>query len=145
VLFERLAALVQSERVFCSRRCMSIAGSRAAHLAVHGAFTRRLDGASKRAVDRERCARRRARLAAAVVEVVEPDVVYERDGWRCHVCRGPVDRTLSGRHRLGPTLDHLVPLALGGEHSYANTALAHRACNSSKGVRGGNTQLALVG
>jgi 5-methylcytosine-specific restriction endonuclease McrA len=29
-----------------------------------------------------------------------------------------------------------VPLALGGEHSYANTQVAHPLCNLRKGSRG---------
>lgn len=74
-------------------------------------------------------------MRLVVVEVVEPAVVFERDTWTCHLCGEAIDRALSGRHRWGPTLDHLVPLALGGEHSYANVAAAHRACNSAKGAR----------
>jgi 5-methylcytosine-specific restriction endonuclease McrA len=31
--------------------------------------------------------------------------------------------------------DHIVPLARGGEHSYANTQAAHPRCNMSKGAR----------
>ena len=102
--------------------------------------------ASLRAVDRARCARRRARLAEQIVETVDPDVVFDRDRWRCHLCGKRIDRTLSGRHRLGPTLDHLIPLAAGGEHSYANVAAAHRACNSGRVSRRNDAvQLALVG
>jgi 5-methylcytosine-specific restriction endonuclease McrA len=81
-----------------------------------------------------RCANRRARFVAALVEVVDPDVVFERDGWRCHLCGEGIDPTLSGRDRMGPTLDHVIPLAEGGEHSYANVAAAHRSCNSRKGA-----------
>lgn len=102
------------------------------------------DRASRRAADRLRCARRRAALAAQLLEFVDPDVVLERDGWRCHLCGGRIRRRLSGLHRLGPTIDHLVPLSQGGEHSYANVAAAHRGCNSARGV-GGSVQLALVG
>lgn len=85
------------------------------------------------------------RFLAQYVEDVDPVVVFDRDGWRCHICRRKVDKGLSGRDRMGPTLDHLIPIAQGGEHSYANTALAHRSCNSRKGARPGATQLALVG
>jgi 5-methylcytosine-specific restriction endonuclease McrA len=101
--------------------------------------------ASRRAKDRARCAARRARLRFDFVEMVDPIRVFDRDGWRCHLCHRKVDKRLDGRHRMGPTLDHLIPIADGGEHSYANTALAHRACNSRKGVKAANTQLALVG
>lgn len=121
----------------CSRRC-GCAARRDPSLPVD-------DLARARARNLLRCARRRGLLAAAFVEYVDPDVLFARDGWRCHICRRRVDRRLSGNHRMGATVDHLVPLADGGAHSYANTALAHRACNSSKGARAGNAQLALIG
>lgn len=61
-----------------------------------------------------------------------------------HRCRLQIDRALSGRDAMGPTLDHLVPISQGGEHSYANVRAAHRRCNSRRGI-GGVVQLALVG
>ena len=91
--------------------------------------------ATRRASRRARDQRRRDRLAAATVEVVDPRSVFERDDWTCYLCRRPVDPSLSGRHRLGATLDHIVPLVAGGEHSYANVRTAHQRCNSAKGAR----------
>ena len=41
-------------------------------------------------------------------------------------------------------IDHLIPLAAGGEHSYLNVAAAHRACNCARGAHGA-AQLALIG
>lgn len=102
------------------------------------------DGVTRRASARTRCARRRARRRLAFVEHVDPDVVFGRDDWRCHLCGGRIDKRLSGRHRWGPTIDHLVPISEGGEHSYANVAAAHRSCNSKRGVSG-PAQLALIG
>lgn len=32
------------------------------------------------------------------------------------------------------TMDHLVPLSKGGDHSWENVALAHRSCNSKRGA-----------
>lgn len=128
------------EGVFCSLKCRAMTGSRAGHLARWGTS----EPMSKQARERMKSARRRAKMRGCSVEKVEPLVVFERDGWRCHICRKSVDRRLSGRDRMGPTLDHLIPLSAGGEHSYANTALAHRSCNSSRGARGA-VQLALIG
>ena len=79
------------------------------------------------------------------IESVDPVYIYERDKWRCHLCGGQVDRLLSGNDRMGPTLDHVVPLSKGGEHSNANVALAHRICNIRKGNRAVGEQLAIVG
>lgn len=88
---------------------------------------------------------RRARLAGAFVEDVDPATLFERDGWRCHICGKKCRQDVDGFHPLAPTIDHLVPLARGGEHSYRNTACAHRTCNVSKGARDIGQQLALVG
>ena len=57
----------------------------------------------------------------------------------CHICGQPVDKTLSGRDRMGPTLDHLVPRARGGTNARSNLRLAHLSCNSAKraGVQAG--------
>lgn len=78
---------------------------------------------------------RRGRLREAFVEHVNRIRVYERDGWVCGICDEPVDRTLAWPDPRSPSLDHVIPLAKGGEHSYANTQLAHLRCNTQKGDR----------
>lgn len=78
---------------------------------------------------------RRAREKNAFVEVVDPLVVFERDNWICQLCGYPVSK-LRGRETIDvASLDHIIPLAKGGKHSYANTQLAHFTCNSRKGAR----------
>ena len=73
---------------------------------------------------------RRARKAnAPVVERVDRNAIWARDKGRCHVCRKKCDP--KSWH-----LDHLVPLACGGEHSARNVAVSHPACNLSRGTRG---------
>lgn len=66
--------------------------------------------------------------------------IFERDGWRCQLCRKPVRRTAVVPHPLAPTLDHIVPLAAGGLHEPANVQTAHFICNSVRGA-GGVAQL----
>lgn len=80
--------------------------------------------------------RRRIRERDAFVEPVWRSRVYERDGWRCGICRRPLKRDAVVPHPMAPTLDHIVPLSRGGEHSYANVQAAHFRCNSAKGARG---------
>jgi 5-methylcytosine-specific restriction endonuclease McrA len=70
-------------------------------------------------------AARRARRRDQFVEHVEAFVVYDRDSGMCGICGLPVERT--DFH-----VDHIVPLARGGEHSYANVQAAHPLCNASK-------------
>jgi len=77
----------------------------------------------------------RARLRAARVESVDPLKVFERDGWKCHLCHRKTPSRLRGTyHDAAPELDHIIPLSRGGEHSYANTACACRKCNGKKGA-----------
>jgi 5-methylcytosine-specific restriction endonuclease McrA len=72
---------------------------------------------------------RRARKLAAFVEVVDPQVVFDRDGGICGICRTPVEDDQRW------DVDHVIPLAKGGQHSYANVQLAHASCNKKKATR----------
>lgn len=72
------------------------------------------------------------RKRGAFVEAVERRKVYERDGWVCQLCRLPVPRDKRAPHPKAATLDHIIPLAGGGTHAYANVQLAHFLCNSRK-------------
>jgi 5-methylcytosine-specific restriction endonuclease McrA len=47
-------------------------------------------------------------------------------------------------HPKAPTIDHILPIACGGNDTRANVQLAHFICNSRKGTRG-SQQLALAG
>jgi 5-methylcytosine-specific restriction endonuclease McrA len=78
---------------------------------------------------------RRARKMDAFVEHVSLDVVAERDGFSCGICREPVDMSIAYPDPFSRSLDHVVPLARGGAHSYSNTQLAHLRCNVSKGAK----------
>lgn len=71
---------------------------------------------------------RRARIAEACVEAVEHMVVYARDRGLCGICGLPV-------YPRRFHVDHIIPIARGGEHSYANTQPAHPFCNISKSDR----------
>ena len=73
-------------------------------------------------------ARRRASFYTEVIEDVSRDEIAERDGHTCHICGLWVSV-----HEM--TLDHVVPLIKGGEHTKENIKLAHGECNSRKGAR----------
>lgn len=82
---------------------------------------------------RTRRSMERAQVKAAKVEHVDPFKVFDRDGWRCHLCGCKTPKDKRGTyHPKAPELDHIVPLSKGGEHSYRNTACACRQCNASK-------------
>ena len=78
--------------------------------------------------------RQRARRYGAEYEPVIARRVFERDAWICGICREPVDADLAWPHPRSASLDHTVPLARGGAHSYENTRCAHLTCNSSAGA-----------
>ena len=88
--------------------------------------------------------KRRIQLKGARVELVDPQAVFERDGWKCGICGRAVNRRAVVPHDGAPTLDHVVPLSKGGEHSMKNVQCAHFLCNSRKGSRDGG-QLRLFG
>jgi 5-methylcytosine-specific restriction endonuclease McrA len=51
--------------------------------------------------------------------------IYERDGYKCDYC----NKLLT---RFTATLDHVKPVAEGGDNSYDNLVTACRECNSKK-------------
>lgn len=65
----------------------------------------------------------------AFVEDVDPQAVWERNRGVCGICGEGVQPP--GGEEF--TIDHIVSLRNGGEHSYANVQSAHRRCNSRKG------------
>lgn len=78
---------------------------------------------------------RRARKAKAFVEHVSRDEVMRRGKWRCHLCGDPIPKDAKHPDPTFGTVDHVLPLAEGGAHSYANCKPAHLRCNCSKGAR----------
>lgn len=76
---------------------------------------------------------RRARLQAQYIEHVDYLVVFERDQWMCGICRKlTIWPARFARDPEMASLDHIIPLARDGEHSYANTQCAHLRCNMKK-------------
>lgn len=89
---------------------------------------------------------RRSRLrAAAIIEAINVEELAQRDRRRCHVCGLHVDMAIRDRGPESPTIDHIIPLSQGGDHSWANVALAHKSCNSRRAALGGGEQLMLIG
>lgn len=90
--------------------------------------------------------RKKARQLGVRYEPVSPVKVFNRDGWRCGLCRKTVNRNLKHPHPLSPSLDHIIPMneVDQGDHTYVNVQCAHLRCNYLKG-RTGSSQLRLVG
>ena len=62
------------------------------------------------------------------------DVVEQGDG-ACGICRTPIDMTLAYPNPDASSIDHVVPLSLGGSDTLENVQLAHLGCNWTKGNR----------
>lgn len=87
---------------------------------------------------------RRGRQAGVEREPYTLAEIAKRDGWRCSICGDPVDSALFYPDPMAPSIDHVVPLALGGDDTTANVALAHLRCNWLKGDRITTGQLQLI-
>lgn len=73
--------------------------------------------------------------------------VFERDDWRCHVCKRKTLRHWSNNHPREATVDHHpIPLSHGGDHDWHNVRCACRKCNSEKSnTWDGQKRLTLAG
>jgi len=78
---------------------------------------------------------REKQLAEAFVEAVNYDEIFERDGGICTVCGLPALKDKFEDNYWSGTIDHIIPLSVGGKHSMSNCQLAHRVCNSLKSNR----------
>lgn len=114
--------------VACSAECYAV------HLAI-----------LKRGYHQHRGYKERAEQYGVAYEYVNKQNVFRRDRWVCGICRKKVDRRLSYPHPRSVSLDHVIPLSRGGEHSYVNVQCSHLVCNLEKSNAGGGEQLALIG
>lgn len=70
--------------------------------------------------------------------------IATRDRYRCGLCRKRVAMKQVVPHPKAPTIDHILPIAAGGDDTRANVQLAHFECNWKKSD-GGTQQLVLFG
>lgn len=79
-------------------------------------------------------ARRKARKLSNVAEAYEYLDIFVRDDWTCQVCFYPIDPELKYPNPGFGTIDHVVPLVLGGSDTEDNVTAAHLVCNQRKGA-----------
>lgn len=82
-------------------------------------------------------AMRRVRMRSGIYEVFDSYEVFSRDGWKCQGCGietlRAYDRSTPEALNISPTLDHIIPLSRGGNHTRDNTQLLCNQCNYTKG------------
>ena len=103
----------------------------------HRAYSRRYRKENPEVVRQLNEKRRSLERGAQVSERINRRVVWEREGGRCHIC----DKHVPYKRA---TLDHLIPLSKGGDHTYLNVRIAHGPCNSRRGAGRLPAQLLLV-
>lgn len=78
--------------------------------------------------------RRRARKLGTQVEAIIERDVFDRDGWRCYICEAPVVNEVPFGTPNKAILEHVIPLARGGTHTWMNVRCACHRCNQMKGA-----------
>jgi ribosomal protein L37AE/L43A len=76
--------------------------------------------------------RRRVAKKNAEFVPVHPDVIFERDRWKCCHCGCKVSKKYDPNHDHYPNLDHVIPISKGGSHRPENLQCLCRACNMEK-------------
>lgn len=85
--------------------------------------------------------KQRAKRYGVAYERFPKSLVYERDNYICQLCNEPVLATAQysksdGKiHMKSPTIDHIIPMSKGGDHTPHNCQTACFECNSKKGNR----------
>jgi 5-methylcytosine-specific restriction endonuclease McrA len=75
---------------------------------------------------------RRGRMAGGKISQAELSTL---DDGTCALCSKAIDPALQWPHPMSRSLDHIIPLASGGEHAIKNVQWAHLVCNQRKGRR----------
>ena len=79
-----------------------------------------------------RIRRRARRFGGAMIDIFTNEEIFERDNWICGICGKEVDKDLKYPGRMCASLDHILPLSRGGNHTRDNVQLAHMKCNQIK-------------
>lgn len=70
--------------------------------------------------------RHQARVrGATILEDISPGVIFGRDEGICQLCKKPILK--------GFSMDHIVSITKGGQHTWQNVQASHFPCNASKG------------
>lgn len=93
-------------------------------------------GKRKRRSDMKRCetCRRRKNFRVFGKTMVSVGELRRRLGDVCGICGMSVDFDLRSHDAGAPSVDHIIPLSLGGDPDWTNAQLAHLGCNRRKNI-----------
>jgi 5-methylcytosine-specific restriction endonuclease McrA len=129
--------------VYC-KECVKRRRRQSRNPEYEASYRRRPDRAAKAAeVARERRAadpeigyrstrRRRARLAGVPSEPYRRSEIADRDEWRCQLCGDPILPIIRYPHPRSLSIDHIIPLSLGGADTADGVQASHLRCNLRK-------------
>jgi hypothetical protein len=107
---------------FCSKSC-----------AAKSQRGKRGDAAAARARRKARVRARRLRHSSTWDGVTDEQIL-ERDKWMCWICHRKIGKTFKWPHPRSASIDHELPLALGGDDTALNKRAAHLGCNLLRGT-----------
>jgi hypothetical protein len=132
------------QQIYCSIKCQytDTNRKRALRRVNKGSCSRCGASLANRRVDAMYCSKScksmdhtfKHRSKTRVLGVARRQAIYERDLRSCYMCLSPLEA--KGFH-----LDHLVPVARGGDNSQANLAVSCADCNKRRGTTIGVRQL----
>jgi endogenous inhibitor of DNA gyrase (YacG/DUF329 family) len=122
-------ALDGTNRVSCSEYCKQEVLRKWAKRS----YEKRFKNGKGQNLSRKQSYEKRAKKHGVKIVDFDPNEIFIRDNWICHVCKKKVDNETSWPSPDYPTLDHIKPMSLGGDHSPENVACCHLSCNISKG------------
>ena len=61
--------------------------------------------------------------------------IYRRDDWKCQICFKPIDRSLRFPNPKCASIDHIIPVSMGGTNRPENLQTSHLRCNVALGNR----------
>jgi hypothetical protein len=146
---------VYKRKLFCSQRCSQRKYPTKELQTIVCKCGKTFETKSETKTDCNRCVTRRyksdhrkraRRYGVKYQPGIKRTYIFERDSYKCHICKKMcrIGKAWSN-HPLDPTIDHLIPMSLGGDHVVENLATACFSCNSVKSNVLGGDQLMLIG
>ena len=111
------------DQIYCSKKCSGLKPN-------SSWFLRKYPKTESLEKEKLRCKKRHELISRG--EPINRQAIFERDGWICQLCGKPVDPELKWPNIMSASLDHIMPLSLGGKHTTENVQLTHLGCNSRK-------------
>jgi 5-methylcytosine-specific restriction endonuclease McrA len=78
---------------------------------------------------------RNVRIRGGITEKFLASEIFDRDDWICRICHRSIGRHYRFPDGLSASLDHVIPISKGGDHTRANVQSTHLRCNMRKGNR----------